>query len=247
MEIGMAGGNPFMPPGSSLPANMPGANPGGPVGQGPGMDTDSQDQPVHGAPMPNQAGPGPAGQAGAPQQPMSLEQVGRMMHNQYKDGMKAQEVLDHLRTELDQLLDYGDMVRPEQVIEAAGRLVGHGIGATQLAQIMSDMPAIGGEGLASWVRMHDVTVTNAEQALIQQNNLVGHRLGMVGMRMLAQQHVMDRIGLHMQAARDAAQTMGPLGPGGSGGAQGSTNSASMPGPSNALGGSEMSGDGDGNA
>jgi len=151
-----------------------------------------------------------------------MERAGRMLKAQLDQGMKAQGVLDHLRTELDQLMDMGDMVRPEQVVEAAGRLVGHGLGATQLAAIMSDMPAVGGEGLAGWIRMHNVTVTNAEQQLMQENNLVRHQLGMAGMHMLIQQHAASRLQMHAQnaqamAAQDAAPPVGNdlMGEGGS--------------------------------
>src|SRR5215467_1258648 len=142
-----------------------------------------------------------------------LEQTGATLQVQYKDGMKAQQVLDHLRVELDQLMDMGDVVRPEHVIEAAGRLVGHGIGATQLAQIMSDMPSVGGEGLASWIRMHDMTVSQAETQLMQENNLLRHRMGVTGLRMMAEQHIGDRLQMHAQnaqaAAQSAAQQAGP--------------------------------------
>lgn len=229
----MAGGNPFMPPGAGLPAGMPGANPAGPVPGGPLAGSLSkggfappggdEDQPARGPAPP----PGQNGQEQGGQRPPSLEQVGRMAQNQYKDGMRAQQVLDHLREELDQLMDHGDMIRPEQVIEAAGRLVGHGIGAAQLAQLMSDMPATGGEGLAGWIRMHDVTVTNAEQALMQENNLIRHRMGMVGMRMLAQQHVQSRVDMHLQGMQ---ASMGPLSPGG-----GQAPTGGMGVPSNDLG------------
>jgi|SRR5215472_17593950 len=108
---------------------------------------------------------------------------------QFKDGQRAQQVLDHLRIELDQLMEMGDVVRPEHVIEAAGRLVGHGIGATQLAQIMSDMPSIGGEGLASWIRMHDLTVSQAEMQLAQENAVLGHRLAVAGIKSIAASHL----------------------------------------------------------
>jgi len=112
----------------------------------------------------------------------------KYVKNQYDTNMKAQKVLDHLRVELDQLMDMGDMVRPEHVIEAAGRLVGHGIGATQLAQIMSDMPSQGGEGLASWIRMHDISVTGAEQHLAQNTAVLQHRMGVAGIKSLAALH-----------------------------------------------------------
>src|SRR5215469_5910563 len=146
----MAGGhNPFMPPGSSLPATMPGASPTSPgiSPGGPGGLPGPMQSPVGRMP-PQTAGIAPAGGPPLPpgvnappgdvgEGPPSMERAGRMLKAQLDQGMKAQGVLDHLRTELDQLIDMGDMVRPEQVVEAAGRLVGHGLGATQLAAIMS--------------------------------------------------------------------------------------------------------------
>jgi hypothetical protein len=145
--------------------------------------------------------------------------------------VKAQQVLDHLRVELDQLMEHGDMVRPEHVIEAAGRLVGHGLGASQLAQIMSDMPATGGEGLASWVRMHDVTISQAEQQLSQENDALRNRLGVAGIRALSAEHITHTIERASKGLPDPqgiagggsmggpapAPDAGPLGPGGPGG------------------------------
>jgi hypothetical protein len=141
----------------------------------------------------------------------ALEQQGKGLQAQYKDGMKAQEVLDHVRKELDELMDMGDVVRPEHVIEAAGRLVGHGFGATQLAQLMSDMPAMGGEGLASWVRMHDMVISQTEQALMQENNKLRYRMGVTGIRMLAEQHIAGRVQMHTDNARAAMGQLGQAG------------------------------------
>lgn len=245
----MAGGNPFMPPGSSLPTGMPGANPAGPVpggpmanalasgGMGPDPNQDPANQPATGMQTGQGQGNGqtPPGVGG---QPLSLEQVGKMLTAQFNEGVKNQRMLNSLRTELDQLIEYGDMVRPEQVIEAAGRLVGHGIGATDLAQIMSDMPAVGGEGLAGWLRMHDLAVTQMEQGLQQQNNLTQHHMSMIGMRMLVQQHVNDRIDQHVQAAQQAVSGLSGL----------SMSSPGSPpgGNTGGMSGNDLSGGGGGN-
>jgi hypothetical protein len=113
--------------------------------------------------------------------------------SQYDQAMKAQGVLDHLRVELDTLMNMGDTVRPEDVIEAAGRLVGHGLGASQLAQIMSDMPAMGGEGLASWVRMHDNTISQAEQQLSLQTRVLQHNMGIAATTAMAATHMESRM------------------------------------------------------
>jgi hypothetical protein len=51
------------------------------------------------------------------------------------------------------------------------------------------MPAQGGEGLASWIRMHDVTITQAEQQLIQSTKVIGGRMGAAALRSLAATHI----------------------------------------------------------
>lgn len=236
----MAGGNPFMPPGlpgsggaptGGGPQSNPGAsgvNGPGPsaqnsgLGRGPGASILAPGPPS--APPSGQAGPVPPSKQGQPF--AGVHQNLRYLQNQFDDNVKAQKVLDHLRTELDQLMDMGDMVRPEHVIEAAGRLVGHGIGATQLAQIMSDMPAQGGEGLASWVRMHDVTVTQAENAVSMENRVLGRRLGVAGIKSLAASHLEQEASQARGSMPSAPMPMGGPAP---------SSPASIMG-SNALGG-----------
>src|SRR5215469_36674 len=190
----MAGGNnPF----------MPGANPGGPVPQ-PGMQASRQNSglgrgpgaSILAPPPPSmapsgQAGPPPASKAGQPF--ADVHQQLKYTQSQFKQGQQAQQVLDHLRRELDSLMEMGYTVRPEHVIEAAGRLVGHGIGATQIATIMSDMPAQGGEGLASWIRMHEAVVSQAEMQLIQENRLIQHNMGVAAVSAMAATHLEQRM------------------------------------------------------
>src|SRR5215467_12161246 len=140
-----------------MASNNPLAPPGG------GQEVDATEAPNAGQ-SPAPPSPAPTGNSmGVPPskqgQPFADVHANlKYVQKQFDIGKKAQGVLDHLRRELDELMEYGDMVRPEHVIEAAGRLVGHGIGAAQLAQVMSDMPSQGGEGLASWIRMHDLTI-----------------------------------------------------------------------------------------
>ena len=107
----------------------------------------------------------------------------------YRVGQRAQQVLDHVRRELDDLMDMGDVIRPEDVVGAAGRLVGKGIGAQQLAELLSSMPTMGGEGLASWVRMHDMTIRQAEGNLAMENNMTRHRMGVAALRSMGADHV----------------------------------------------------------
>jgi len=202
----MAGGNPFMPPGGAGGGAPVG---GGPVPQGPAPRPEGAS--INAPPEPPSAPPSgnamlPPSKAGQPF--ADVHQNLKYAQNRFDTNMKAQRVLDHLRVELDQLMEMGDMVRPENVIESAGRLVGHGIGATQLAQIMSDMPAQGGEGLASWIRMHDVTITNAERQLAQQTSVIQHQLGVAGIRSIAATHMQQEAMGPQMAGQPVSNSLG---------------------------------------
>jgi hypothetical protein len=59
---------------------------------------------------------------------------------------------------------------------------------------MSDMPSMGGEGLASWVRMHDVSVSQAEQQLSRETSLLQHRMGVAGIKAIAATHIQQEAG-----------------------------------------------------
>lgn len=134
----------------------------------------------------------------------------------YDNGQRAQRVLDHVREELDGLMDMGDVVRPEDVVASAGRLVGKGIGAQQLAELLSSMPTVGGEGLASWVRMHDLTIRQAEANLGRENDLVRHRMGVAALRSLTANALEGKAQEHMNNARAIMSAAGPnaMAPGG---------------------------------
>jgi len=201
----MGGNNPFMPganPGGPVPQPNPGAVGGASrqnngLGRGPGASILAPGPP--GMPPSGRAGPPPVSKAGQPF--ADVHQQLKYTQSQFKQGQQAQQVLDHLRRELDSLMEMGDTVRPEHVIEAAGRLVGHGIGATQIATIMSDMPAQGGEGLASWIRMHDVTVSQAEAQLIQENRLIQHQMAVAGLKSMAATHLVHEASMGPQATQ----------------------------------------------
>jgi hypothetical protein len=178
-----------------------------------------------GAPKSDSAPPSARG-AGTPTPFDQVHQNLESAQKQYKNNMKAYQVIDHVRREMDDLMEMGDMVRPEDVIQAAGRLVGHGLGAENLAQVLGDMPTVGGQGLASWIRMHDVTIRGAEAKLGQETDLMRHRLAIAGFRSLAAIHAEDGIRRGVGAAMSGGPGPGP-GPTPS---QGSSLSPS-PGPS----------------
>lgn len=211
-------------------ALSPGATSGTPGISMPGMAAKLNADPMQGgsplpqAPQPDQPeGPIPAGQRADTSGPFGDVHANlNQSVAKYRMGQRAQQVLDHVREELDNLMDMGDVVRPEDVIGAAGRLVGKGIGPQQLAELLASMPTMGGEGLASWVRMHDATIRQAEMALSKENDLSRHQMGVAGMRSLAANAAEDRIrGQARNAAASMRGNMGALAPqsGQGGGAQ----------------------------
>lgn len=202
-------------------ALSPGATSGTPSVSMPGVATRLSADPMNGgSPLPQapQAdtpeGPLPKGQRADTSGPFGDVHANlNQAVSRYRVGQRAQQVLDHVREELDNLMDMGDVVRPEDVIGAAGRLVGKGIGAQQLATLLSSMPTVGGEGLASWVRMHDLTIRQAEMALQKENDLSRHQMGVAGMRSLAANAAEDHIrGQARNAAAAMRGSMGALAP-----------------------------------
>lgn len=199
-------------------ALSPGATSGTPGISMPGVATKMNADPMSGgSPLPSPP------QADTPEGPLPKSQradtsgpFGDVHANlnqavaRYRVGQRAQQVVDHIREELDSLMDMGDVVRPEDVIGAAGRLVGKGIGAQQLAELLASMPTMGGEGLASWVRMHDQTIRQTEMALQKETDMSRHQMGIAGMRSLAANAAEDHI--RMQAGAAAASTRGSMGP-----------------------------------
>jgi hypothetical protein len=128
----------------------------------------------------------------------------------YKQATDLQEGLDRVREEMNDLMDMGDVVRPEDVINAAGRLIGKGFDSHELATLLATMPTVGGEGLASWVRMNEIKVTAAEANIARQNDLIRHRMTVSAIRSLAADHTEQKL-----KERSAIQShiAGSLGPG----------------------------------
>jgi hypothetical protein len=111
-----------------------------------------------------------------------------------------------MRREMDGLTKLGDTVTPEDVISAAGRVVGHGVDAKGMATILADMPPMGGQGLAGWLMMHDQAITQQEAHAETLQAILQHRMGQAALRAIAGLHVAD-------GARKAAVTAGALAPG----------------------------------
>lgn len=103
----------------------------------------------------------------------------------YDQLTKAKGMLDHMRREMDQLVQKGDTVSPDEVVSAAGRVVGHGVGAREMAMMLADMPQMAGQGLAAWLAAHDQGVRQQEAHVAQMLQVAAHRYGVAGVGMLA--------------------------------------------------------------
>jgi hypothetical protein len=132
----------------------------------------------------------------------------------YGKTVQAGRMLDHIREELDKLTNMADTVTPGDVIGAAGRLVGHGIPAKEMATLLADMPTNAGQGLAAWVQMHDQNARQQEAEVARITSVARYQMGLAALRELAGEHILDSRVRPRRAA--AAQMGGQLALGGGG-------------------------------
>ena len=144
-----------------------------------------------------------------------------VMHDRLRAAYEKLSELDgqyrRVRGEMDGLVKLGDMVDPDDVVKAAGRLVGHGLGAESIAEIMATMPPNGGQPLAAWVQQQDQRFGVMEQQLAGMKDGIQHQLLVAGVRVLAAEHI-----------------IGPQGPQPSKAPSNGLAPEASPGPSNAL-------------
>lgn len=164
-----------------------------------------------------------AQQAADPMAP--LHQGLEMALAQHQKFKETRNLLDHIREGMDRLTRLGDLVTPEDVISEAGKMVGHGVPAPTMAEILSEMPDQGGQGLAAWIKMHDLNITHTEIGLEQQAAVHQHRLGVAALKAMAGEHIKSR---SQAMGKQGGQQGGQLGVQGQGaGPQGGGPSASI--------------------
>lgn len=144
----------------------------------------------------------------------TLHSYNKLVHQKL---VTADRILNAIRGEMDKLSLMQDTVTPEDVIAAAGRVVGHGVPARELASLLADMPSQAGQGLAAWVAQQDQALSQQEAHVSQMKEIAQHRMGVSAVRAMAADEMIAR-------GRRAAAAMGALAPGG--GQQG----PSPPGP-----------------
>ena len=151
---------------------------------------------------------GGSGRAGPMDELMAAHDHAKAVYGQVT---KARNLPDHMRREMDDLTRKGDTVSPEDVIAAAGRIVGHGAGAREMATILSSMPTQSGQGLAGWLAQQDVGIRNQEAHVIQMQALSQHQMGVAALRVIAGIHMGQRVNEVTQAARSRMGVLAPSG------------------------------------
>ena len=132
-------------------------------------------------PQPGQQDPGATGP--------DLFSVAQSAHQKvravYDKVDETKQQLTRVRGELDKLMNLGDMVSEDDVIGAAGRLVGHGLGAEAMAELLATMPMQGGQALAGWIATQDAQLKQHEFMVHHTQQGLRHELGQSAMRVLA--------------------------------------------------------------
>lgn len=114
----------------------------------------------------------------------ALEKAHSMAKAMYKQTAKASAHLRSMNKALSGLAKMGDMVTPEEVVEAAGELVATGTHSpTEMATVLADMPQ-GGQALAAWIDQHLENNENMLGQLAQMHKLAQHEMGASALRLL---------------------------------------------------------------
>ena len=109
------------------------------------------------------------------------------LHNKavYEKVRTASQQVMHLRSGLDKLLQLGDMVTPEDVMDEAGKVVARGIAPQDMASLLSTMPTLGGQQLQGWLAIHDATLRDHEAQLQSAVDLARHRTSVSALHAMA--------------------------------------------------------------
>ena len=116
-------------------------------------------------------------------------QVNDMLQAHYGKVKETHGLLDKIRVELDGALKLGEAIEPDDIVQAVGRMVGHGVAATTMAEIMATMPQTAGAPLLDWLRQQDLTVRLNEARTQFMRNHLQHAMAVNGLKMLALEHL----------------------------------------------------------
>lgn len=151
------------------------------------------------------AQPGPPDMAGLLPH---MEQGLQAQAAQYSKLKEADGKASLIREQLDELQKMGDMVTTEDLVHHASKLVAGGIGAAEIAGLLSEAPE-GGEQLAGWISQKDQKLRMEEQQLEQALALTRHNMGVAAFRLLGA-HSMAQLhgfGMEPQSASGASPSL----------------------------------------
>ncbi len=95
---------------------------------------------------------------------------------QHKKMVQATKLATLTRKTLDKLVAMGESVSPDDVIDAAGDIVGAGGDAKNMASMLADMPSSSGVGLAGWLQQKDLAFKQMEAQAKQSQAVADHQL-----------------------------------------------------------------------
>jgi hypothetical protein len=122
-----------------------------------------------------------------------MEALHDMTKAKYDKLAASKSMLEKVMKELMPLTKMGDTVSQDDVIKAAGKLVGHGLGASAVAGILADMPP-DGQALAAWVAQHVIGIQQREQQLKPLLTAASHELGVHALQLLAAHSIHGQAG-----------------------------------------------------
>lgn len=162
----------------------------GPGGEAPPPDEDQirlgVGNAMGGGPVP-QGGPPPQGAGNSLAGPPPLN-PGQSMA-QYEAVKKSAGMLDAIRGSLDQLTKLADMVKPEDVVKEAQKIVAAGVSPTVVASLLAQMPTDSSEALQAWISEQDQQISQKEAVVDAKMSQMQFQLGSDALKMLALGHL----------------------------------------------------------
>src|SRR5215469_4413875 len=112
---------------------------------------------------------------------------------QFEKMQQAKTSLTKIRETWDGLMKLGVMVDEDDVTKAGGHLVAAGLTPQTVAVMLSQMPPVGGSGLAEWIQSHDLELRAHEMQLEQQLEQARFQTSVSAMHLIqAHGHVQQR-------------------------------------------------------
>lgn len=158
--------------------------------------------------MPQDASANPSPGLGQGSDPIaSLESQNNMASARLKKLDSHAAIITKTRSELDSLVQLGDLVEDEDVIRAVGKVVAAGGSPMPLASMLADAPFGNREALQAWIAQKDASIRQVEAQMSAAHQQARHQIGQTGLRLLAGHAIAGA------TQQPPAQAPSPLAPG----------------------------------